>query len=183
MPGGWRYTQPESGYVVVSIVWEELVRRVQGHRVANGFPLPPGWEAQLENDVCEQAELNGSWCQFTDEPKTRAKVGLGDMLNFLRVMAKWLPTRQWVTQDEAERRALICSRCPMNIEADGCAGCRNFVGDLAGFLGDRSTAQDSQLKACGVCGCSNVAQVHIPMVALVQGVTPEMDFPSFCWKR
>lgn len=182
-PGGWRYRQPETGYVVHSIVWEELVRRVASHRVANGIALAPGWEVQLEHDVCEQGQHDGRVCQFVAEPAPRRAVGLSDVLNFLRVAARWLPSREWAPQEEADRRAAICAKCPLNVIVDGCSSCRNLVKDVAEFLGSRTTPDDGSLNACGVCGCSNKAQVHLPMEALAKGVTPDMEFPEWCWKR
>lgn len=182
-PGGWQYRQPETGYVMRSIVWGDLARRVASHRVANGIALKPGWESELENDVCEQAGYDGRVCQFVENPAPRRGVRLDDVLNFLRVAARWLPKREWVAQEEAERRAAICAKCPLNVKVDGCTTCRNLVKDVAEFLGSRTTPQDSELEACGVCGCSNKAQVHLPMDALARGVTADMEFPEWCWKR
>jgi hypothetical protein len=183
-PGGWRYRQPETGYVMQSIVWEELVRRVASHRVANGIAVAPGWEVRLEHDVCEQAQHGGRVCQYTtDATAANRPVNRSDVLNFLRVAANWLPNREWVPQEEADRRAGICAKCPLNIKADGCASCRNLVGEVVEFLGARTTSHDRELEACGVCGCSNKAQVHIPMTALAKGVSADMAFPEWCWKR
>ena len=37
-----------------------------------------------------------------------------------------------------------------------------------------------KIGACGVCGCSLVASVHIPLEAFP--VEPRYEYPAWCWK-
>ena len=180
----WVYTQPETGYVVKSIVYNDLLNRVRLHRLANGIPCNPGWEQTFEDELCKQMKLSDRWCVSQNGSRPRKPgVNFADVTNFLGVLAAWMPTRKWVDQAEAERRAEICAACPHNVEVAGCSVCSNIVGKITGFLGNRATSKDAKLKGCNVCGCSNRAQVHVPLEVLQKGVTPEMEFPAECWKR
>jgi hypothetical protein len=128
--------------------------------------------------------LSSRWCESAEAPPlAEREVHFGDISNFLNVLKAWMPKREWVAEEEAERRAAICAACPQNIEVTGCTGCHNIVNTITGFLGNRATGYDDQLKGCRVCGCSNRAQVHVPLDVLHKGVTPEIEFPTECWKK
>ena len=85
-----------------------------------------------------------------------------------------------VPQEEAERRAEICAKCPMQIPTSGCWGCKGIAGLLPQIAGAKTTSFDLQLSACGVCGCYNAVSVHLPL-SVQQDAS--LDFPSYCWKR
>ena len=183
--GSWVYTQPETGYTIKSIVWNDLLNKIRDHRIANGIPCLPGWDIQLEDEVCRAMRLTSHWCQSNGKETKpyEPKVSFVDVSNFMRVLTAWMPKREWVDQEEAERRAAICAACPKNIAVSGCSACQNAVAAITKFLGDRVTGVDDQLKGCSVCGCSNRAQVHVPLDVLHKGVTPMMEFPEACWKK
>jgi hypothetical protein len=161
-----------------------MVLAVREHRIANGYPLPPGWEVELESEVCKN--YGPETCQYVDdapnlEPRS---IHISDVKNFLRVVGTWMQSgKGYVEQEEAERRSGICAACPKNQEIEGCTACSNLVGTITSVLGDRVTKYDGVLKGCAVCSCSNRAQVHIPLEVLQKGVTENMNFPSHCWKK
>jgi hypothetical protein len=157
---------------------------VREHRIANGYPLPPGWQEELESEICKN--YGPETCRYVDEtPKTQPRsIHISDVKNFLRVVGTWMSGGGgFVPQQEAERRAAICAACPKNQEIEGCTACSNLVATVTSVLGDRGTKFDGQLKGCAVCSCSNAAQAHIPLEVLHKGVTAEMEFPSHCWKK
>jgi hypothetical protein len=180
----WVYTQPETGFTIRTIVWNDLLNKVRLHRLANGIPCNPGWVEEFEDEVCKAMKLSGRWCELVGtKTTTKRGVSFSDVTNFLRVLSAWMPKKEWVDQQEAERRAAICAACPHNVEVSGCSACSNIVGTITGFLGKRATGQDAKLKGCNVCGCSNRAQVHVPIDVLRKGITPKMEFPDACWKK
>ena len=74
-PGGWKYTQPESGWSVQRLTWKHLLRDVFMHRTSNGYDVAKGWEERFEKDFCEQNLLNGTcWCPSEDSEIGRAHV-------------------------------------------------------------------------------------------------------------
>lgn len=96
----------------------------------------------------------------------------------------------YVSQEEAERRAAICTRCRMNIQAEGCRGCSVFaqLSDAVGSVrGDRKTSNDHLLYACCVCKCSIPTIVFIKNEVLAKGMSDEQRtqlemLAPFCWK-
>ena len=183
-PGDFLYVEPASGIRFQTRSWSSMVLAVREHRIANGYPLPPGWEVELESEVCKN--YGPETCQYVDdapnlEPRS---IHISDVKNFLRVVGTWMQSgKGYVEQEEAERRSGICAACPKNQEIEGCTACSNLVGTITSVLGDRVTKYDGVLKGCAVCSCSNRAQVHIPLEVLQKGVTENMNFPSHCWKK
>lgn len=161
-----------------------MLLAVREHRIANGYPLPPGWEEELESEMCRH--YGPETCRFVDEtPQSGPRsIRVEDVKNFLRVVGTWMGGgAQFVEPQEAERRAAICAACPKNQTIEGCTPCVNFVQAVTAVLGDRVTKYDGVLKGCAVCSCSNQAQVHLPLEVLHKGVTADMEFPSHCWKK
>lgn len=82
-----------------------------------------------------------------------------------------------VDQKDADRRALVCSKCPKNRNMESCASCVATVNAITKtLLGSRNTSYDRKLKDCGVCGCNLKQKIHFP---LNDGDTNV--YPSFCW--
>lgn len=183
-PGDFLYVEPASGFRFQTRSWSSMVLAVREHRIANGYPLPPGWEVELESEVCKN--YGPETCQYVDdapnlEPRS---IHISDVKNFLRVVGTWMQSgKGYVEQKEAERRSEICAACPKNQEIEGCTACSNLVGTITSVLGDRVTKYDGVLKGCAVCSCSNRAQVHIPLEVLQKGITENMSFPTHCWKK
>lgn len=181
-PGNWRYTHPTTGMKFNEIVYAVLVTKVMKHCMANGLTFDLG---TFEDELCRQINAP-SVCSEGMRGKPRPvqkRTTIDDAAGFIRVAGEWMKGREFVPQEEAERRAAICAECPENQRIEGCSGCRNLVGRLTQFLGRRKTQQDAKLQGCRVCGCSNIAQVHIPLEALSKGIKADMQFPDNCWKK
>lgn len=177
------FVEPASGVRFSTKSWSKLAQAVQEHRLGNGFPLLPGWEEELENEVCKN--YGPETCRFVDETAGNAprSIKISDVKNFVRVLGAWMASGgSYVDNSEAERRASICAACPKNQVIEGCTACANLPGLIASTLGRRATSRDAVLHGCAVCSCSNKAQVHIPLDILKKGVTDDMAFPSHCWK-
>lgn len=187
-PGGFVYVEPASGVEFRHTVFDEILNRVRLHRIANGFPLPPGWQDEVESAMCEHHGPE-TW-QFVDESSDNReprRVHISDVLNFVAVVRAWVAAEQgekFVSPEEAERRAEICAGCPYNQAIDGCQPCQDLAGKVYRLLGGRTTKWDHMLKGCAICSCSG-AQVHITLRILHKGVPPEMNekFPTGCWKK
>lgn len=164
------------------MIYSVLVAKVKLHCYSNKIPFDI---AKFEDHLCRNLGDTSVCSEGTREhPKPDKRTTIDDATAFIKVAGEWMKEgHEWVPQEEAERRAGICATCPENQLIAGCSGCRNLVGKLTGLLGGRKTTQDSKLQGCRVCGCSNVAQVHIPLTALSKGVKNDMDFPEHCWKK
>lgn len=180
-PGGWHYTQPQSGYSMSGINFGTLVGKVAKHRQNMGYPTEGDLAQEIEEDICARMSTEDqlSWCKTG--VKRRNRVHFSQVVSFLKTVASWLlQGTQLVAQEEAERRAGICSNCPLNVGTGGCGICQATIRELRESLMQRHTSYDDKLNACGVCGCDNKTQVHLPMEALAKG-EPHI-YPDFCWK-
>jgi hypothetical protein len=183
-PGGWKYTQTQSGLVIYGGDYYDLREKVRKHRQINRYLTGPELDSEIQEQLCAKLspEARAHFCRDCSAvPQTRA-LALADVKHFLETAASWMAKPVFVSQTEAARRAEICASCPKNIPIAGCHACHNLVKWSIELIGHRTTPFDSKLGACEVCGCGNQAQVHLPLAVLAKGITPEMAFPAFCWK-
>ena len=187
IPGGFRYTQPESGVTLVAGSIDSLMARVADHRRANNYPIGPEFKQQLVDEVCENSP---SAC--VDVPAAQVvrnkRLTIWDALKFTGLMINdLLQGRPMETKGEATRRAGICSQCPDNVQPEGCrAGTDKKVQKLVETLaGAESTPYNEQLKSCKHCGCLNRAQVWFPLDILKSNMNQEQvdALPDNCWKK
>lgn len=147
--------------------------------------LPANALSYFETAACRAQASGSRLCRFHDEGtpvlNREARVlRLGDVLNFLGTAKRWFTGGcELVDQQEAQRRADICQRCPMNMEVGGCSGCVDFAGQVLNVLGDRRVQGISTLRSCGVCACSLPALVFMPLEVL----SKHADLPGHCWQK
>lgn len=191
-PGGWAYTQPDSGFTLRGNSFEDLLKRVKNHRTSNNFYPGTNLMVEVEDSLCEKLLEKGyvhvvHVAETKPDPRPQGpEVHPSEIRRFAQVAFLWLSTtreEKYVSQEEANARASICAACPMNVSVSGCAACRRLGRLVTQLVGQRSTPHDGALQACKVCGCDNKAQVHLTAPILVQGITPQMEFPEPCWKR
>lgn len=187
-PGGWRYTQMLPDGTTVHLTghsYDQLISRVELLRAGNGLDLSTGWRERIEAEICEQCQLGPKRCTYEAPPVYAPKrLTLHDIMVFLAVVKSWVSTgREWVSQEEANRRAAICAACPNNVVIEGCTSCSRLVEKITEVIGNRSTPYDGMLNGCQVCGCAGKVHVHLPIQVLARGVNENQDYPrDFCWK-
>lgn len=62
-PGGWRYTQPETGVQFVGVTYEGLCAEVMRHRVYKRFSVD-GIDLDIQRQLC--AGLSSEYCRPED---------------------------------------------------------------------------------------------------------------------
>lgn len=180
-PGGWQYTQPESGYHMYAINLGTLVKKVAAHRYNMGYSTQGDLAQELEEYNCARLSPADQITHCKSGVKRRNRVHYKQVESFLRTASEWVSRGEpLVPLEEAERRAAICAKCPLNVGTGGCGICNSLLNSLRESVLQRSTSHDSELNACGVCGCDNKTQVHLPLEVLAKGVPH--TYPSFCWK-
>jgi hypothetical protein len=198
---GWAALQPETGAVIRGATRSDLTRKVVEYRNANGLPVENNLERMIGDQVCAAMppEEQARRCRFLDEddaknPKRlRAfRKGKQDLRDFGLAVKEVLAAHAsreevMVPQEEAERRASICAKCPSNLPLAPCWGCGSLARIYRELLTGLSTTLDPVLESCGECGCGNKVQVHLApevlsRISAQQGLTPE-NFPTHCWKR
>lgn len=185
-PDFYRNTDRDTGHKIEARTYYDWIANARQHRVANSLPIPDDFEAQLNSELC--AQLPPEWCEGSDpnRPWVDIRFSLGDVGAAMRVFANFaLSGFNFVSQDEATRRARLCVGCYNNINVQGCGACQQLGKVITGTLAQRKTPHDDALKVCGVCRCLNRAQVHIPLENLAAKDSPDKQalYPAFCWLR
>lgn len=164
---------------------------VRTHRRVNNLPEIPDLETRVEEQICEK--LPHGHCEY-DDPNRRSRVTKGltfkDVLRTGRMLVEWHVKfgREVVPQEQAEKRAETCSRCPLRGNIAGCGGCedaKDLKELVARMVGERKTAADAYLGTCAVCGCALKAKIWLPYELLLKysGEVKLEDFPDHCWMR
>jgi hypothetical protein len=171
------FSSPQLGAIKNSI-WR--------HEESNGYPQTS--EKAIEDRLCQNHPAACSDAPNNQEPRTR-KLHVSDIVRGTKVIASFkLQGSPLVPHEQAEARAAGCAACKKNVDySKPCSGiCEELAEVVRAVVGGATTKYDYQLKACEVCGCANVAQIHVPADILSKGVTPEMleEFRKIdhCWK-
>lgn len=178
--GDWRYEQPETGMKFRSQHWKELQGFVWDYR--NSVPelqldTTGGWVTRFWSNVCEQ----NHYYDCIDAENPGRYPNLSDAWNWVKSMEDWRKTGfDTVPQEEAERRAAICAKCPHNRIISGCWGCKGVGEQVSKLSGGKTTSIDQNLHMCDVCLCVIKAKVHLPREVIhTDGLDDK--WPSFCW--
>lgn len=182
-PDLYRYVDPDTGHMTVSHNVVQWVDDATLHRLANGLPVPADLQQQMEDQLC--GTIPPEWCLQVDpnRPFVSTRFGWQDVQDGLNTFLSWISGgTKLVTQEEADRRAKICSACYLNVHVEGCATCHKLA---AALTWNRATAYDNNLKACAVCHCLLKAACHFPINDLESGDSEEhqKQYPSFCWRK
>lgn len=163
--GIYELNLPEKGMVGRGTNFKMLLTKVKEYRKANAVPVGLGLPGEIEREVCMKYPDE---CVDTDPrvPPSHVRLGLDDITEGTKVMAKFkLAGSPLVSQEEAERRALTCSKCGFNSSfSKPCSGICQVLKDLAhSLIGNRKTQYDDRLRACRICHCYNSVAVHLPL--------------------
>lgn len=171
-----------------------LIAKVSEFRIINRMTLGDV-EADVNDWLCRASGAPCSPVKPRDMQPGRKARG-GDVARFLKAMLLWLPSRGYVSQEEADHRAELCSGCRFNVPIDdsSCLGCFGLMARIMQAIGPRRTRFQEVLKFCGVCGCSNEVSAFAPMEELNK-IYKNLEFPDDigqvdaggkpvpCWKR
>lgn len=179
-PDGYRYVDPVSGFTAHSFDYRDWVEQEQKHLTANQREVPPDLEIQMQEQLCHT--LPPGWCNYdVPNPVTVYDLDWKDVLEAAARFAGWVAEGMpLVDQKEAERRAMVCTRCYLNVNIGGCSSCQAIVAKLSEGL---TTKRDQYLKSCGACKCNLKAKVHFPLDTLKSAHNIQKLYPSHCWLK
>lgn len=189
VPDNYRYTF-QDGTVIRQSVYSDWLNKIRDHYEWNGIPRPDNYVALAEDQLCHL--LPPGWCKYDDGTDAwgvvDTRLGMGDLFRGMEVLTRIvLHPDPLVDQAEAERRAKICSGCPVNAHIEGCLPCMKIPDVVASIKGARTTEADQFLKNCLVCKCVNSAAVWIKEEVLAKGITPtqHQQYQAFdhCWRK
>lgn len=192
--GGWCYKVPETGQDFCGSSLSELMMNLSAHYKAAGYPQPPNLVRLVEDYICDKIpDYCGGQPRATradDAARQGWIAGLKhtftNIVTGTQTLAAWIAGgRNYVDADTANARAAVCVTCPENVEPQGCTGCNlNTLHEVVrSVVGSRTTASDSLLKACRVCGCDLRAKVHLPHDVLWKHMpaAQRQQLPEWCW--
>lgn len=187
VPDSYRYTHSESGFISTGVNWWDMWDSIVKHRAANGYP--PITEADAEDQLCKQ--LGPNFCE-QEQPGSfnfvNTRLKFRDIIEGAIAYAAFL-LGNTVSQEEANRRARICSSCYFRVQPQGCGACVKIGQLITGNVANKKTPHDRHLvnKACAICSCPSQSLVWFPMPMLEK---PEVDspekqasYPAFCWRK
>lgn len=177
---GYFWPVEQTKTVVVSLTFKTLIEAVKKHLTANDVAIPIDLERSMNEFSCAE---HPTMCEEID-PDAERKVSLWYMAKKFFTAVISAATTGLVSQEEAERRASICSVCPHNKpqELNFCSGCHTakFVRDAAEALSTRHTSFDNQLDTCELCSCSLKLKVFVPKEGMED---KNIQWHPVCWMR
>lgn len=191
--GVFYYKHPVTKEVLTGVTWRLLLKEVAAYNKANGYPVGLDFENEVEQNVCVQQP---SECIDETQAKPRIKrVTMSEVLRGTRFMGALVVNSilgresPFVSQEEAERRAAVCSTCKFNETfKKPCSGlCAELKQIIELTTKGKRTPFDSDTAACSVCGCWTRVQVHFRLDLLDKGLNDvqraQFDAIPHCWKK
>jgi hypothetical protein len=165
--------------------YPRLHRAYMLHHEKASILLPPGWEADMQDDLCRHMGLLTDGCEPVPYEGER-RLGIGDIVRFMYAALNFLKAGGRIVSPElAEQRSATCATCPMRTgRVHGCWGCASLApllrqaGNLAGLK--LHTSNDKSINYCGACGCYLKLKVWLPIDAYRDD---GVDYPDNCWVK
>jgi len=176
-PGGYKYTDPRTGMKFDDNSIFGIYPRVSRAWFANDIEFPDNWKAVIDHEICEQnPQMESREIGVPERVLT-----FQDVERFASSVKKWLEKgAQFVSSEEAERRAAICAKCQFNKPLRMCFGCTKTLTWVAERAGWPQTSRDSELQGCVICGCVLKLKCQLPLEAIDNAGIE--NWPSHCWQ-
>lgn len=178
---------PKSGYtfrnsdgtVINGESWKSVIARVKAYRKRNNLP-----EGNADVEVHEAAcRMNPTICTEETPEQAHAK----KVVSIKSRLLIWLGKKsrenknvqlEYVSSEEATRRADICASCPFNTAIpDGCASCRATLKEL------RQSVVGMRVLDKRVIGCL-VSGEDLPSAVWLNSQTADNpELPPHCWRK
>lgn len=187
MPGGWHVMTDNKVGGKTRIDGDTLpdvLEHLISYRLDNVIPLGDPLK-DIEEYVC------GNWPDFCHKvfgatvvvnvnlPSQPTRTLLDRIIIWIEAQTKNLSPEVLVTRDEAQRRAEICERCPMNVKwKESCSTCNENISRLVSVMRlGQSLPRDKKLLACSAFGHENRAAVWLKR----ERIGSVANLPSNCW--
>jgi hypothetical protein len=166
-PGGWRYTVPQTGVTITAPYYSSLLPRVVKHLKANALEVD---EDVIMDGACrETPNLPAGWCCPKPEKPVEGSLPhltLRHLDRFIKSIWHTLLSRDFVSREEAERRAEVCKSCPLVTGGlGGCSTCYSLLRATEKLIQSNPIKMDTDKDVCGACGC------HIPLLVWCKNST------------
>lgn len=186
-PGGWIYTQFETGARLQAGSFIDLVSTVKKHRMANNIPIGLAFDSEIEDQICQR--MPAGVCDRTGQPVWKGQAfDLETVLRGTRTIASWfIGGRKKAEPKEIVRRTAICSSCYLNQPVQGCASCgMGAMHELVNsIVGSGEFEGSGNLHSCLACACALKAKIQMPLELLQRHTSEETNeqLPEWCWLK
>lgn len=178
----WHYIQPGYSRPVEGFSLADLIKNLIEFRIANNLDI-----GRPEEDVEDFIRLNwpGLATRTPDAPTVDGRKKPRTLLDEIRLTNKlWSKGEtKFERKDEAERRALICEKCPRNVKIQRVTSCSPCVAqlnrDAVILSGNRKTGR--KIAFCKGLRHDNRVAVWLPKEKLSQSMKRISAAPRQCW--
>lgn len=176
-PHRYKFIDPDTGQSFHAAKREELVARIVMYRRQNELPEIENLNLVIDKYLCSLPE-NRFNCE-----EVKLHRGLMAYIKGGVSLIKNMLYDSYVDQDEADRRASICIKCPENVFPGNKTQVMQWTDTIAEHaVGDRKSIYHEELGNCAVCSCVLKAKVWMgPPIEVTK--EEEENLPSYCWQR
>lgn len=172
-----QFVDPDTGHKYTAKTRTELVQKIVNYRAQNELEPIENLNLVLENYFCSLPE-NKHLCEVT----ALGRGFMGYVKGAVTIVYNML-LKNYVSQEEADRRASICIQCPHNVFPISKDAFMSWSDELSYHtLGDRKTQFDNELGSCDVCTCPLRTKIWNGEVVRESDET-NAKFPDFCWNK
>lgn len=151
----WKLPDPDTGHIHEGTTLTKLIQNIVSYRSQNNLPQIDNLELVISNYLCGLPENQGK-CR-----NSPLKRGILQYLKGGIALVQNLYYKEFAPQEEADRRAEICTRCPHNDFPDKSYFIK-WSDELAlHMVGDRKSRYHKDLGSCRICTCNLRAKVFI----------------------
>jgi len=185
VPGGWRYTDPDTGHKMIAGCFTDLIETVVQHRQSNALPIQLNLPHIIEDQICSQIKPS-FWKEREAVRKTALEMqelSVNQKIESLQRVFRKLGSIT-VPPAEAMRRTEICRFCSCN-KPTACLSCNGVYDWLCQKFSLPALPNDDYLHSCSVDRVYNKAQVHLTVDVFASKVEQAFlsRYPESCWKR
>lgn len=161
---------------------DDLVWQIESYCYLNKVEVPGFLKAKVVEFMCDN--LPPGFCRHSSNsaalPLTLTQVKEFTNVLFRRALSS--SASFFTTKQEAEKRASVCSTCPLN-DRSRCTVCGGLLSLVRKLVGRKETSYDPVLGTCSLCGCLLRVKVHVSSEALKASTKKpsEEKIPDFCW--
>lgn len=186
-PGGWKYDQPGLPTPVTGGNYEELITNITNARIHNNIKLG-NVEQEFEEWFCAHhghlCDANSPPIQPEAEVDDPQKTFRERVASFAGNRYQYAGSINLESEDEAFRRAAICSGCKENQAwADSCPCVSQIERTIVLLTQNQETEPSLKGKGCKITGQSNEAAVWFGEKLLRHRKRYMDKLPDFCWLR
>lgn len=182
-PDGFRYTESRTQTRFTAETLGELADLVAAHRAYKGLtPVDPAAvKLEIERQICEGAfphvcvaENGENYRPLIDRSRS---LDPDQIVEFTGAAFRFIGSGgEIVPKAESERRAAICRGCQFN-RPSVCV-CTPLYKALDALV--PAKRREPGLAICGICGCSLLAKVLLPLVT-IHSENTTLKVPAYCW--